>query len=102
MRRIGFPPTIEGAIRDDPERVGMTKSEWWTVLDWETKDWITRHLGEVLPADIAAKVAAAGGGLVPARFLGSERAAYQLRPRDVRRILRGAHVLDGDREARAS
>ncbi|MDQ1531768.1 MAG: hypothetical protein QOE37_1873 [Microbacteriaceae bacterium] len=80
----------------------MTNSDWWTVLDWETKDWITRHLGEVLPTDIAAKVAAAGGGLAPARFLGSERAAYQLRPRDLRRILRGSHALDEDREARAS
>jgi hypothetical protein len=61
--------------------------DWWGELDWETQDWIARHLGEVLPVDVAAKVGAAGGQLRRTRFLGSDGAAYQLRQRDVREIL---------------
>jgi hypothetical protein len=65
----------------------MSVMDWWSALDWETQDWISRHLGEVLPHDIAAQVAAAGGDLRRTHFLSPVQEAYRLRQRDTRQIL---------------
>lgn len=39
----------------------MESIEWWTSLDAGTKEWLIAHNGEALPADVRAKVVAAGG-----------------------------------------
>jgi hypothetical protein len=39
----------------------MDSIEWWDGLDPDAKRWLVAHNGESVPADIRAKIEAAGG-----------------------------------------
>ena len=41
----------------------MEGIKWWKSLDAGTRDWLIAHNGEALPAEVVAKVVAAGGNV---------------------------------------
>jgi len=46
----------------------MDGIQWWESLDAGAKEWLIAHNGEPVPADISAKIVAAGGDFASGRW----------------------------------